>query len=228
MFFLFWFFHEGLQFCWGSNIKFLLYANFSIILKRCLFLPAFRIQHDCRLLYRAQGPNSVSPRILITAHREQCMEDKPVTSSVSSEGTQCIVRGNTVYRQREHSVSSGGTRGIVRGNSVSSEGTPGIRLEPHVMPPHGIPKARIASVPWQDVGLFSTSWANTLPAASTFLEPHHLEQSSSPLSEMPSKQSFTPSKCSKWLLTWTGEGGSLISLAFSHLSLCCNSCRQEG
>ena len=133
-----------------------------------------------------------------------------------------------VYRQREHSVSSGGTRGIVRGNSVSSEGTPGIRLEPHVMPPHGIPKARIASVPWQDVGLFSTSWANTLPAASTFLEPHHLEQSSSPLSEMPSKQSFTPSKCSKWLLTWTGEGGSLISLAFSHLSLCCNSCRQEG
>lgn len=48
-----------------------------------------------------------------------------------------------VYRQREHSVLSEGTRGI--------------RLQPHVMPPHGIPEARIASVPWQDVGLFSTS-----------------------------------------------------------------------
>lgn len=146
MFFLFWF--EGLQLCWGSNIKFLLYANFTIILKRCRFLPAFRIQHDCRLLYRAQGPNSVSPRVLITAHRKQCMEDKPVTSSVSSGGTQYIVRGNTVYRQGEHSVSSGGTRKI--------------RLEPHVMPPHGIPKARIALVPWQDVGLFPTSWASQL------------------------------------------------------------------
>lgn len=118
--------------------------------------------------------------------RKQCMEDKPVTSSVSS--------GSTVYRQGEHSVLSGGTR---------------IRLEPHVP----LWDSKSLKLPWSLGKMWAYVPTRALPA-STFLEPHHLEQSSSPLSEMPSKQSFTPNPYSKWLLTWTGERWLFISSCF--------------